>query len=43
VIASGSLSNGSTAAGVYFRNVAAKDSSKADAEQAPVVFTMSAP
>ncbi len=42
VIASGSLSNQPAAAGVYFRS-AKESGSKINAEQAQVVFTMSAP
>jgi hypothetical protein len=43
VIASGSLSNRPTAAGVYFRSGGTEPSSKIDGEQGQVVFTMSAP
>jgi hypothetical protein len=43
VIASGSLSNQSAAAGVYFRNGPKQSDSSIDGEKGQVVFTMSAP
>ena len=43
VIASGSLSNQATAAGVYFRNGPKQSDSAINGEQGQVVFTMSAP
>jgi hypothetical protein len=43
VIASGSLSNQSAAAGVFFRNAPKQSDSSIDGEKGQVVFTMSAP